>query len=135
MKFFNRKVIAYALLALAATVSYYYYQHQVMDTDTHQVLWPFLAYLAVLFGGAYFISSRDEHGAYMGFNYHLTAYLISNGIPLLATATGMFPKEMYSALVTVLACWGIGLLFHFLMFSFVHRKKSIGSYEKDEVFK
>jgi len=84
--------------------------------------------MAAIFLSAFLISQKDEaSGGYAGLNYHFITYVIVNTISLISSDTN-------TALFTM-GVWGIGLLFHWMTYLFIFRKKRIGKYEKEDVFK
>jgi 2TM domain-containing protein len=137
MKFFNRYVGVYALIVLLLTLSYYYVAYRFWgDTPTGSSgMWMFFVYLFLIFLSAFIIGRKDEYQAYAGFNYHLTTYLIVNGLPVLLALLHVFSKDVISQVLFVMLCWGAGLLFHFAMYWFIFRKQTIKSYNKEDVFK
>lgn len=144
MKFFNRLLLLYSLIVVICTLSYYY-----VSRNFSWGIWPVLIYFVTIFGSAFIISQRDEHQRYAGFNYHFITYAIVNGLPaLLLLGNIWLPKAtentflqdinsvaFWSAQLSIMLVWGIGVLAHFLMYLFIFRKQAIGSYSKDDVFK
>jgi hypothetical protein len=138
MRFFNRYAQLYALLVIVLTLAYYYSAiHFFVDSKGNGSIWWFALYLALIFSCALYLGVKDEGNGYMGFNYHFITYIIAMGLPLIIILSGNDAnrKDNIQSILFTMLFWGIGLLFHFGMYLFMFRKKKIGSYEKDDVFK
>ena len=137
MKFFNRYIAVYALIVLVLTLSYYYAASRIFagTPNGNSGAWLFFIYLFLIFLSTFLIGRKDEYQAYAGFNYHLTTYLIVNGLPVVFVLLHVFDKEVIKEVWFVMLCWGAGLLFHFAMYWFIFRKQTIKSYNKEDVFK
>jgi len=136
MKFFNRYVQVYALIVLVLTLAYYYTAIHYGAGGVPTTIM-FAVYLVLVFAAALIIGVKDEDSGYAGFNYHFTTYLIAIGLPLIIVLASNDPnrKDNMQAILFTMLFWGIGILFHFGIYLFMFRKKKIGSYEKDDVFK
>ena len=136
MRFFTRLTLVYALIVLVLTGVYYYLSiHYHTGENEKSILGGMIVYIVLIFGSALFISAKDEYNGYAGLNYHLTTYIIVNGIPLLLVLFGIFDRIELVVVLGTMIFWGIGLLFHWGMYFFIFRKRNIGRYEKEDVFK
>jgi hypothetical protein len=133
MRFFNRYILLYALIVLLSCLGFF--AVAISSGSKGIANAAFLVYLAIVFGSAFMINRRDEFHNYYGFSYHLVSYVVSNGVPLTLAAIGILPHATITATLYVMAFWGVGLLFHFLMYWFLFRKKTIGQYDKEDVFR
>lgn len=139
MKFINRLVLFYALIVIVLTAAYFYVAtHFLVDSKGNASIWWLALFLALVYGSGMIISARDENSAYIGCNYHLVTYLIvvlSTLGFVLTQSSGATRQENLQGILQMVVMWGTGLLFHFGFYFFFARKKKIGSYEKDDVFK
>jgi hypothetical protein len=138
MKFFNRFVLLHALIVTVLTLVYtYVVSHFFGGTNSYGGVISLAAYLGLIFASSLLLGQRDEVSGYIGFNYHLTTYLVVNLIAfilVLSMSKGEEKDANLKATVATVLIWGVGVLFHFVMY-FQFRKQKIGSYEKDDVFK
>jgi len=137
MRFFNRFAQLYSLIVIVLTLAYIYSAtHFFVDKGNASTIM-FAFYLSLVFAAALIMGVKDEDNGYMGFNYHFITYIIVNGLAFIIILAGSDAnrKENIQTVLFTMLFWGIGLLFHFGMYLFMFRKKKIGSYEKDDVFK
>ena len=90
-----------------------------------------------MFATGWYFGRKD--GEYLpiydvGFRFHLTTYLIHNGISLLWLGLGFGSKyENLSVSIMVAIYWGIFLLLHFIFYIWA-RKNSIENLDKEDLF-
>ncbi|OSZ78831.1 hypothetical protein CAP35_11445 [Chitinophagaceae bacterium IBVUCB1] len=94
--------------------------------------------LSVLYAAAYFITAlligkKDMYEGYIGFNYHLTTYVVCITVPIVLATIGYLPEHFIEQALSMGIFWGIGLTIHFIVFM-INRKKNIKGYDKTEVF-
>lgn len=135
MKFFNRFLLLYALIVIILTLVYYYLSICVLPAHSSNIFL-FAGYLAFVFVSALLISMKDENSGYMGFNYHLVTYIVVIGLAfcLVLYLGGANTADNIKGVLTAMLIWGVGVVFHFAMY-LMSRRKNIGAYEKDDVFK
>ena len=135
MKFFNRLLLLYALIVVILTLIYYYLNIYVFPAQSSNSFL-FAAYLALIFASALFMSMKDENSGYIGFNYHLVTYIVVMGLAfcLVLYLGGANTADNIKGVLTAMLIWGVGVAFHFAMY-LMSRRKNIGAYEKDDVFK
>jgi len=135
MKFFNRLLLLYALIVVILTLVYYYFNIHVFPAHSSNSFL-FAAYLALIFASALFMSMKDENSGYIGFNYHLVTYIVVMGLAfcLVLYLGGANTADNIKGVLTAMLIWGVGVGFHFAMY-LMSRRKNIGAYEKDDVFK
>lgn len=68
----------------------------------------------------------------IGFRFHLTTYILCISVGYGVFYIGWNTESLKSMTITA-ACWGIGLLIHFICF-LIEQKKTIKGYAKDEIF-
>ncbi len=96
-----------------------------------------VTYGLLMFATGWYFGRKD--GEYLpiydvGFRFHLTTYLIHNGISLLWLGLGFGSKyENLSVSIMVAIYWGIFLLLHFIFYIWV-RKNSIENLDKEDLF-
>lgn len=96
-----------------------------------------VTYGLLMFASGWYFGRKD--GEYLpiydvGFRFHLTTYLIHNGISLLWLGLGFGSKyENLSVSIMVAIYWGIFLLLHFIFYIWV-RKNSIENLDKEDLF-
>ncbi|WP_037320335.1 hypothetical protein [Salegentibacter sp. Hel_I_6] len=97
---------------------------------------------AVIYGISMFISGwyfGRKDGEYLpifdvGFRFHLTTYLIHNGISLLWIGLGFGSKyENLNVPIMVVIIWGVFLLIHFIFYLWA-RRNSIHNLNKEDIF-
>jgi len=135
MKFFNRLLLLYALIVVILTLIYYYLNIHVFPAQSSNSFL-FAGYLALIFASALFMSMKDENSGYIGFNYHLVTYIVVMGLAfcLVLYLGGANTADNIKGVLTAMLIWGVGVGFHFAMY-LMSRRKNIGAYEKDDVFK
>ncbi|MFW6371519.1 MAG: hypothetical protein ACOC10_09995 [Bacteroidota bacterium] len=95
------------------------------------------AYGLLMFAFGWYFGRKD--GEYLpiydvGFRFHLTTYLIHNGLSLLWIGLGFGSKyENLNVSIVVAIYWGIFLLIHFIFFLWA-RKNSINNLDKEDIF-
>ncbi len=96
-----------------------------------------VTYGLLMFATGWYFGRKD--GEYLpiydvGFRFHLTTYLIHNGISLLWLGRGFGSKyENLSVSIMVAIYWGIFLLLHFIFYIWA-RKNSIENLDKEDLF-
>lgn len=96
-----------------------------------------VTYGLLMFSTGWYFGRKD--GEYLpiydvGFRFHLTTYLIHNGISLLWLGLGFGSKyENLSVSIMVAIYWGIFLLLHFIFYIWA-RKNSIENLDKEDLF-
>jgi hypothetical protein len=94
-------------------------------------------YGALMFTAGWIFGKKD--GEYLpifdiGFRFHLTTYVIHNGISLLWMMLGFSSdKENFSIITNVAFYWGIFLVIHFI-FYLIARKRTIDSLDEEDIF-
>jgi len=133
MHLFNRYTLLYFVIVLFSMLAFFAIA---LSCGSQSITnWAFTGYLIIVFGSAFLISRRDEFHNYYGFSYHLISYIVSNGVPIVLALIGILPRITIESTLLIMAFWGIGLAFHFLMYWFFFRKKTIRQYDKEDVFK
>lgn len=106
--------------------------------NAHSKIWMYaLGYgLSIAIIGLFF--GKREYDDFplndVGFRFHLTTYIMCNGIAELWFLSGnTAPTETLSSLRSSELYWGLGLLLHFLIF-ILTRKNTIAGMDKSEIF-
>lgn len=131
MTFFNRRLLAFAAIVLAATL-FMYLAVWKAGTPSWVLGTGSLAYAALIAVSALLLSRNDPY-QYFGFNYHLITYFICLAVPL-----GLMKAHLVAELSfvgTMAINWGIGVLIHLIVFLVMARKRRIRGYDKGEIFR
>lgn len=130
MKFFNRYALSFAALTVLWTVLFYACLFYLIRTAQ----FPWIIALSIGYGLLMFVSGRyigkqDPYNGFMGFNYHLTTYVIC----ISAAWIVHFKFYLSGAAFSMTLFWTIGLLIHGYVWA-RSRKGSIGGFDKKELF-
>lgn len=138
MKTITPYLLRFALIATILTVVFRYFLSYGIENQSGNII----TISAVIYGTLMFASGWHfgrQDGEYLpiydvGFRFHLTTYLIHNGISLLWIGLGLGAKyESINVSILVAVYWGIFLLVHFIFFLWA-RKNSINNLNKEDIF-
>lgn len=138
MKPITPYLIKFAITAAFLTIAFRYVLSYGIEHQNHNAN----IYSAVLYGSLMFVSGwifGKKDNEYLpifdiGFRFHLTAYLIHNGLSLSWVSLGLGAKdESLSIALMVAAYWGVFLVIHFI-FYMIARKRTIDSLDKEDIF-
>lgn len=138
MKTITPYLLKFALTATVLTIIFRYFLSYGID-DQSGIIIGFSAatYGLLMFASGWYFGQKD--GEYLpiydvGFRFHLTTYLIHNGISLLWIGLGFGSKyENLNVSIMVAVYWGILLLLHFVFFLRAN-KNSINNLDKEDLF-
>ena len=138
MKTITPYLLRFALTATILTIVFRYFLSYGIENQSGIII----TISATIYGLLMFASGwyfRRKDGEYLpiydvGFRFHLTTYLIHNGISLLWIGLGFGSKnENLNVSIMVAIYWGIFLLIHFALFLWA-RKNSINNLDKEDIF-
>ncbi len=134
MNFINRYVLLFAGIAIVASSTFMLLLYDMLTSKTYTGIAIISAlYGIILFVSALLIGRKDVYEGYLGFNYHLTTYLVCNSVPIVLATAGMLPEYFIGQTLSMAVFWGIGLVVHFIVF-LINRKRNIRGFDKTEVF-
>ena len=134
MKTITKNQKYYGVLTLLFSVAFFYYLYSALETRTYDHIWIYaIVYGSLLFAGGLYFGYRDsirESRKDLGFQYHLTVFMIVNliSVPWLFIVMGVSMDSLMNAGFQLIP-WGLGLLIHYFFSS-----KSIKGISKQELF-
>lgn len=136
MKFLSRSLVQFSAI-VTAIASLFFYSVKALsfnypETDPAPLL--YVIYIFIVFITAILFIRKEEGHAYLGTNYHLVGFVITNAMPMLLSLVGFFPRVTITNVLWIMLFWGVFLVFHFTVYQLFFRKKMIGNYAKDDVF-
>ena len=138
MKTITPYLLRFALTSTLLTIVFRYFLSYGIESESGIMI----TILAVIYGLLMFASGwyfGRKEGGYLpifdvGFRFHLTTYLIHNGISLLWIGLGFGSKyEKLSLSITVAIYWAIFIALHFIFYLWA-RKNSIDDLDKEDLF-
>lgn len=138
MKLITPYLLRFALTASFLTLVFRYVLSYGLESQFYIVV----SLSAVIYGSLMFVAGwvfGKKDSEYLpifdiGFRFHLTTYLIHNGISLAWISFGFGSKsESLSTAITVAAFWGIFLVIHFI-FYLIAKRRTIDSLDKEDLF-
>lgn len=136
MKVMTFRLGQFAVSALFLTVLFRYVLHLCIGTgESIEPILCSVVYFGLMFLLGWHFGGKDEaeneiHD--IGFRFHFTTYLLCIGIGYVAPYMG-WNAENFKVTSIIAACWGIGLLVHFIFF-LIAQKETIKGYNKEEIF-
>uniref|UniRef100_UPI004048EA0B hypothetical protein n=1 Tax=Mariniflexile sp. TaxID=1979402 RepID=UPI004048EA0B len=138
MKTITPYLLRFALTATLLTIVFRYFLSYGIENQSGIIITTSaVTYGLLMFASGWYFGRKD--GEYLpiydvGFRFHLTTYLIHNGISLLWIVLGFGSKyENLSVSIMVAIYWGIFLLLHFIFYVWA-RKNSIENLDKEDLF-
>lgn len=138
MKTITPYLLRFALTATVLTIIFrYFLSYGIEKQFGIIIIISAAAYGLLMFAFGWYFGRKD--GEYLpiydvGFRFHLTTYLIHNGLSLLWIGLGFGSKyENLNVSIVVAIYWGIFLLIHFIFFLWA-RKNSINNLDKEDIF-
>ncbi|KUF40177.1 hypothetical protein HX017_18440 [Myroides marinus] len=138
MKTITPYLLRFGLVATILTIIFRYFLSYGIENQSGNIITiSAVIYGTLMFASGWYFGRQD--GEYLpiydvGFRFHLTTYLIHNGISLLWIGLGFGAKyENINVSIMVAVYWGIFLLVHFVFFLWA-RKKSINNLNKEDIF-
>ncbi|MCC7332748.1 MAG: hypothetical protein IT232_09085 [Flavobacteriales bacterium] len=138
MKTITPYLLRFALAVTVLTIIFRYFLSYGIEKQSGIIIAISAAtYGLLMFASGWYFGRKD--GEYLpiydiGFRFHLTTYLIHNGISLLWIGFGLGSKhENLSVSIMAAVLWGISLLIHFAFFLWA-RKNSINNLDKEDIF-
>ena len=138
MKTITPYLLRFALTATILTIVFRYFLSYGIENQSGIIITiSATIYGLLMFASGWYFGRKD--GEYLpiydvGFRFHLTTYLIHNGISLLWIGLGFGSKnENLNVSIMVAIYWGIFLLIHFAFFLW-SRKNSINNLDKEDIF-
>jgi hypothetical protein len=138
MKTITPYLLRFALTITILTIIFrYFLSYGIENHSTLIIIISAVIYFISMFASGWYFGKKDgEHLPIfdVGFRFHLTTYLIHNGISLLWIGLGFGSKyEKLSLSIMVVVYWGIFLLLHFIFYLWA-RKNSINNLDKEDLF-
>lgn len=138
MKTITPYLLRFALTAAILTIVFRYFLSYGIENQSGIIITiSATIYGLLMFSSGWYFGRKD--GEYLpiydvGFRFHLTTYLIHNGISLLWIGLGFGSKyENLNVSILVAIYWGIFLFIHFAFFLWA-RKNSINNLDKEDIF-
>ncbi len=138
MKTITPYLLRFALTATVLTIIFrYFLSYGIEKQFGIIIIISAAAYGLLMFAFGWYFGRKD--GEYLpiydvGFRFHLTTYLIHNGLSLLWIGLGFGSKyENLNVSIMVAIYWGVFLLIHFIFFLWA-RKNSINNLDKEDIF-
>lgn len=138
MKTITPYLLRFALPATVLTIIFrYFLSYGIEKQFGIIIIISAAAYGLLMFAIGWYFGRKD--GEYLpiydvGFRFHLTTYLIHNGLSLLWIGLRFGSKyESLNVSIMVAIYWGIFLLIHFIFFLWA-RKNSINNLDKEDIF-
>lgn len=138
MKTITRYLLRYAFTATILTLIFRYFLSYGIENKSDITI----ASSAIIYGITMFVSGGyfgKKDGEYLpifdvGFRFHLTTYLVHNGISLFWIGLGFgATNETLGLAVMVAIYWGFFLLLHFGFYVWA-KKYSINNLDKEDIF-
>ncbi len=134
MNFINRYILLFASIAVVLSTTFMLLLYNMLTNKAYTGI----IILSILYAAAYFITAlligkKDVYEGYIGFNYHVTTYIVCMLIPISLATIGYLPTYFIGQTLSMGIFWGIGLTIHFIVF-LINRKKSIKGFDKTELF-
>ena len=138
MKTITPYLLRFALTATILTIVFRYFLSYGIENQSGIIITiSATIYGLLMFASGWYFGRKDEEYLPIydvGFRFHLTTYLIHNGISLLWIGLGFGSKnENLNVSIMVAIYWGIFLLIHFAFFLWA-RKNSINNLDKEDIF-
>ncbi len=138
MKTITPYLLGFALIATVLTIVFRYFLSYGIENQSGIIINISAAtYGLLMFASGWHFGRKD--GEYLpiydvGFRFHLSTYLIHNGLSLLWIGLGFGSKyENLNASIMVAIYWGVFLILHF-MFFLRAKKNSIDNLDKEDLF-
>ena len=138
MKTITPYLLRFALTTTLLTIVFRFFMSYGIENQSGIIITTSaVTYGLLMFATGWYFGRKD--GEYLpiydvGFRFHLTTYLIHNGISLLWLGLGFGSKyENLSVSIMVAIYWGIFLLLHFIFYIWA-RKNSIENLDKEDLF-
>lgn len=138
MKTITPYLLGFALTATVLTIVFRYFLSYGIENQSGIIINISAAtYGLLMFASGWHFGRKD--GEYLpiydvGFRFHLSTYLIHNGLSLLWIGLGFGSKyENLNASIMVAIYWGVFLILHF-MFFLRAKKNSIDNLDKEDLF-
>jgi len=138
MKTITPYLLRFALTITILTIIFrYFLSYGIENHSTLIIIISAVIYFISMFASGWYFGKKD--GKHLpifdvGFRFHLTTYLIHNGISLLWIGLGFGSKyEKLSLSIMVVVYWGFFLLLHFIFYLWA-RKNSINNLDKEDLF-
>lgn len=138
MKTITPYLLRFALIVTPLTIVFRYFLSYGIENQSRIIITvSAVTYGLLMFVLGWYFGRKD--GEYLpifdvGFRFHLTTYLIHNGISLLWIGLGLGSRyENLNLSMMVTIYWGIFLLLHFIFYIWA-RKNSIDSLNKEDLF-
>lgn len=138
MKTITPYLLRFALIVTPLTIVFRYFLSYGIENQSRIIITvSAVTYGLFMFVLGWYFGRKD--GEYLpifdvGFRFHLTTYLIHNGISLLWIGLGLGSRyENLNLSMMVTIYWGIFLLLHFIFYIWA-RKNSIDSLNKEDLF-
>ncbi len=138
MKTITPYLLRFALAATVLTIVFRYFLSYVIENQSGIIItFSAATYGLLMFASGWHFGRKD--GEYLpifdvGFRFHLSTYLIHNGLSLLWIGLGFGSKyENLNVSIMVAIYWGIFLLLHFIFFLWA-RKNSVDNLDKEDLF-
>lgn len=138
MKTITPFLLRFALAVTVLTIIFRYFLSYGIENQSGIIIAISAAtYGLLMFASGWYFGRKD--GEYLpiydvGFRFHLTTYLIHNGISLMWIGFGLGSKyENLNISIMAAVLWGISLLIHFAFFLWA-RKNSINNLDKEDIF-
>ena len=138
MKTITRYLLRFAITATILTLLFRYFLSYGIEnkSDITIVLSAIIYGITMFVSGGYFGKKEGEYLPIfdVGFRFHLTTYLVHNGIFLLWIGLGFGAvNETLSLAVMIAVYWGFFLLLHFGFYVWA-KKYSIKNLNKNDIF-
>ncbi len=138
MKTITPYLLRFVLAATVLTIIFRYFLSYGIENQPVIVMTiSAVTYGLLMFASGWYFGRKD--GEYLpihdvGFRFHLTTYLIHNGMSLLWIGFGFGSKyENLNVPIMIAIYWGIFIIIHFVFFLWA-RKNSINNLNKEDIF-
>lgn len=138
MKIITNYLVKFALTATLLTLLFrFFLSSGIENHSTIGITLTAVIYALSMFAAGWYFGRKDgEHLPIfdVGFRFHLTTYLVHNGITLLWIGLGFGAKnENLNLSIMIAVYWGIFLFLHFIFYLWA-RKNSIDNLDKEDLF-
>lgn len=138
MKIITKNLINFAIWFFIGAILFRYALAYFLSNHLSTGVWvSAVVYFLYNFTIGWLFGKRDHESLPLfdiGFRFHLTSYILFNGISQVWVLAGFTSQyESYKSVLSMGLFWGIGLLFHFFFF-LKTRKNAIKGLKKDELF-
>lgn len=135
MTFLNKYILRSAAIAIVLSVAFFFALDHFIEMESGVlIIISSISYGVSMFLNGMINGRKDIYEGHYGYNYHLSAYIISCTVPLVMALTGMIHKHFVDTAIQMYFYWGITLGVHTIVYIMLRRKRAIKGFDKEEVF-